>query len=130
MSVHVPQSPGNVQAQVLQGLAMHHPRSAPTQTADGTITVTRKIIPVWAVVVASIGWLLCLVGALFLLVRRTETLTIRVAEAEGGGSLVSAAGVAGLDTAEFVEGLLSSWILASAPDAPGGFVGPPGDHVG
>jgi len=50
----------------------------------GSIVLTRRYIPVWAIVVAVIGTLLFLLGLLALLYRETETMTVTLVPVEGG----------------------------------------------
>lgn len=50
---------------------------------DSSLTVTRKYLPTWAIVVAVIGVLLFLIGLLALLFRTTETCTITFMERDG-----------------------------------------------
>ncbi|MDR0436446.1 MAG: hypothetical protein LBH11_06795, partial [Propionibacteriaceae bacterium] len=50
--------------------------------ADGTshITIERKFVPVWAIVVAIVGFFFVLIGLLALLVKTTETCQITLTE--------------------------------------------------
>jgi hypothetical protein len=59
---------------------------------SGTIILTRRYTPTWAIIVAVVGILLFLLGLLALLVKETETLTITAA-ASPHGTRVSITGV-------------------------------------
>jgi hypothetical protein len=59
----------------------------------GSLVLTRKYTPTWAIVLAVIGFLIFLLGLLFLLVKNTETVTISLRPAPGGTE-VRATGVA------------------------------------
>jgi hypothetical protein len=59
----------------------------------GSIVLTRKFTPTWAIVVAVLGILVFLVGLLALLVKETETLTVTLTPVEGG-TRVAVSGVA------------------------------------
>lgn len=71
------------------------------------IVVTRRFIPTWAIVLAVIGFLFFLLGLLFLLVRTSETLEIRIsASPDGPGSIVTINGVADSGTITRLQGVL------------------------
>ena len=55
-----------------------------TTAGSGTILLTRKYLPTWAIVVAILGVFLFLIGLLALLARNTETVSVTFAPAEGG----------------------------------------------
>lgn len=57
------------------------------QIAGNSFHVTRRYVPVWAIVLAVIGVFFFLLGLLFLLVRETEVLTVTVYEQKEGSSL-------------------------------------------
>lgn len=60
---------------------------------SGSLVLTRKYTPTWAVVLAIIGLLIFLLGLLFLLVRNTETLTVSL-RAAGSGTEIRISGLA------------------------------------
>ncbi len=62
----------------------------------GSIILTRKYIPTWAIVVAVVGLFLALLGLLALLYKETETLTITITPADGGSRVA----ISGLATPE------------------------------
>lgn len=59
----------------------------------GSLVLTRKYTPTWAVVLGIIGLLVFLLGVLFFLVKTTETVTVGLREVPGGTE-VRASGVA------------------------------------
>jgi hypothetical protein len=63
-----------------------------TTAGPGSIVLSRRYLPTWAIVVAVVGFLLFLLGLLALLYRVTETITITIVPTEGG-SRVSVSGV-------------------------------------
>jgi hypothetical protein len=66
-----------------------------------SLVLTRKFLPTWAIVVAIIGAFFLLLGLLFLLVRTTETLTVTLAETDGGTRVT----ISGLATPEMMARL-------------------------
>lgn len=65
------------------------------QTGPGELLFTRTFWPVSYIVIAVVGFLLCLIGPLILLLNQTETLTIRVTPGSTpGSSVVAVSGVA------------------------------------
>jgi hypothetical protein len=69
------------------------------------LTVTRKFVPTWAIVVAVIGFFLFLLGLLALLIRQTESATITL-HADPRGTLVHVTGVLPKAQAHIVYGAL------------------------
>lgn len=69
-------------------------RATASQAGPNALTVTRKYIPTWAIVVAVIGALLFLIGLLALLYRETETLTITARDNGDGSTTVYVSGMA------------------------------------
>jgi hypothetical protein len=81
--------------------------STPVQTGPETIIVTRRYIPVWALVFAAIGFFFFLFGLLFLLVRSTETLEIRISPGpDGSTSIVAVRGMTDSEMLTRLQGLL------------------------
>lgn len=72
-----------------------------TSAGTGSVILTRKYIPTWAIVVGVLGLLLFLVGALVFLYRVTETMTITITPTEGGSRVV----VSGLASSEMMQRL-------------------------
>ena len=70
-----------------------------TTAGAGSIILTRKFMPTWALVVGIIVGLLTLIGFLLLIVRTTETLTVTVASVDGGTRVV-ASGTASQEMAQ------------------------------
>jgi hypothetical protein len=66
-----------------------------------SLVLTRRFLPTWAIVVAIIGAFFLLLGLLLLLVRTTETLTVTLAEADGGTRVT----ISGLATTEMMARL-------------------------
>jgi hypothetical protein len=85
----------------------------------GTVVLTRKYRPTWALVVFIVGLVLFLAGLLALLVTNTETLTINVLPVEGGGSRVTVSGVGSLPMLHQVAAILNAMPDLAAP-GPGG----------
>lgn len=56
-----------------------------------TYRITRTYLPTWTIVVAILGFLLCLVGLLALLLRDTEVLVVDI-QPDGDGSIVTVSG--------------------------------------
>lgn len=55
-----------------------------TTAGNGSIVLTRKYTPTWAIVVAVVGALFILIGLLLLLYKVTETVTITLVSSQGG----------------------------------------------
>lgn len=64
------------------------------------MVVSRRYIPEWAIILAVLGALIFLLGLLFLLVKKEETLTVSVSPREQGGSTV----VIGGEASDFLIG--------------------------
>lgn len=95
-----------------------------TPVGPTTFRVTRKFVPMWAIVVAVIGFLCAMIGLLALLVRDTEVLTIDIQE-DPDGCRVTASGKARGDTVLALQSILSRFDGYT----PSALVGSPG-HAG
>jgi hypothetical protein len=73
----------------------------------GSIVVTRKYIPTWAIVVAVIGTVLWLLGLLALFARNTEVLTVTL-RSEQGGTRVNITGRSSHEILTKITGVLNS----------------------
>jgi hypothetical protein len=73
---------------------------------SNSLVLTRKYLPTWAIIVAIVGALVMLLGLLALLVRNTESLTIALAEVEGG-TRVTITGVATPEMIARLNGVIS-----------------------
>lgn len=82
-TVAVPGRPEEV-IQQLTGQLAGVPGYTMTPTGPTSLVLTRKFVPQWAIIVAIVGALLCLIGLLALLAREEETLTITAQPADGG----------------------------------------------
>jgi hypothetical protein len=80
----------------------------------GSIVLTRKYTPTWAIVVGVVGLLLFLVGILALLVKSTETVTITITPVDGG----SRVSISGVGSAEMLTRLSSALSASPAMDPP------------
>lgn len=76
--------------------------SAPSHS---TLMLTWRHRPTWAVIIGVIGLLVFLIGALFFLVKDTDTITL-TCSAEDGGVRVSAVGSGSQEMVEFLQGFL------------------------
>ena len=56
------------------------------------ISITRKYIPMWAIIVAIVGFFVAFLGLLALLVKTTEVCTIQFSDVQGG-TLVQVSGI-------------------------------------
>ena len=89
-----------------------------TTAGTGTILLTRKYIPVWAIVVAVIGTLLFLIGLLALLYRETETMTVSLTPSEGG-TRITLSGVGSQEMLTRITAAVSAMpALAATASAP------------
>ena len=73
----------------------------------GSIVLTRKYIPTWAIIVAVIGVLIFLIGLLALLYRETEVTMVTVTPVQGG-SRVTVSGVGSQEMLTRLTGTMSS----------------------
>jgi len=80
-----------------------------TAAGAGSIVLTRRYTPGWAIAVAIIGALFALLGLLALLVKDTETLAITITPVAGGSRI----SINGRCTAEMVTRLNA--VITSAP---------------
>jgi Uncharacterised protein family UPF0547 len=88
------------------------------QVSGNSLHITRRYVPVWAIVVAVVGAFFFLIGLLALLVRETEVLTVTVYQQEEG-SYLDFSGVAAPRVATAVnfaiDRLLNGAALAPPP---------------
>ena len=96
------------------------------QVAPGTLLLTRRFWPMWVIVLAVLGTLLCVIGVLLLLYRETETLEVTVTPTPTGSS-VSVRGFASNEMAARLQVIIAN--LASAAPVAGGEAGPLGSPV-
>lgn len=78
-----------------------------TTAGTGSMVLTRKYIPTWAIVVAIIGLLLFLLGILALLFKETETLAITLVP-EGDCTKVTISGVGSQEMLARISAVLRS----------------------
>ena len=125
-TVALPQPPEVAQQHVFMAVT-GLPGTTPFQVGPGVILVTRRYIPTWAIVLAVIGFFFFLLGLLFLLVRTSETLEIRISTSpDAQGSIVTINGVADSETITRLQGVL----MAGRPvGGPGPVYGGPGPQV-
>lgn len=71
-----------------------------------TYRITRTYLPTWTIVVAVLGFLLCLVGLLALLLRNTEVLTVDI-QPDGDGSLITVSGMSDGPTVTTIQSTLA-----------------------
>lgn len=91
--------------------------SLATQTGPRSLIYTRTYWPTWYIVVAVVGFFLCVIGPLILLLNENETLSLTVEDGpRPGTSLLSVSGVAGPQVLGWLFAIMSQ----------GEFVNPPG----
>ena len=83
-----------------------------TTAGVGSILISRKYRPTWAIVVAVVGILLFLIGLLALLYTVTETLTITITP-DGDGTRVSVSGIASQEMLARITGVLGSLAVSA-----------------
>jgi Uncharacterised protein family UPF0547 len=92
------------------------PRTFPQYTVSmagaGSLLLTRRYTPTWAIVVAVLGALFFLLGLLALLVKDTETLTITLLPADGGTRVT----ISGIGTHEMLTRIGSALSTMPALD--------------
>ena len=88
------------------------------QVTANSLHITRRYVPVWAIIVAIVGAFFLLIGLVALLVRETEVLTVTVYQQEEG-SYLDFSGVAAPAVSTSVnlaiDRLLNGAALAPAP---------------
>ncbi|WP_133055646.1 hypothetical protein [Mycolicibacter engbaekii] len=99
-------SPDDVAQRILSGTA-GVPGYTVSMAGPGSIVLTRKYIPTWAIVVAVLGVLFFLIGLLALLYRDTEVTMVTITPVEGG-SRVTASGVGNYEMLTRLTGTMSS----------------------
>src|SRR5207302_6764775 len=82
-TLHVAETPEVVSQAVIASVS-NVPGYTVTTAGAGSVVLTRRFLPTWAIVVAIIGLLLFLLGLLALLVRNTETVVVTLVEEPGG----------------------------------------------
>jgi hypothetical protein len=102
------------------------------QASGNSLHITRRYVPVWAIVVAIVGAFFFLIGLLALLVRETEVLIVTVYQQEEG-SYLDFSGVAAPRVATAVnfaiDRLLNGAALAPAPFTGGSASSFPPNHA-
>lgn len=74
---------------------------------NSLITLTRKYLPTWAIVVAVLGALFLLIGLLALLARSTETCTISCQVGANGTTTISINGTLGQNVYNALQAVLA-----------------------
>jgi hypothetical protein len=118
----VAKTPDEVSQAVLSGTAGVSGYTV-TTAGTGSVILTRKYIPTWAVVVAIIGLLFFLLGLLALLFKETDVLSVTLVP-EKGGTKVTVSGVASHEMLLRIGACLNAMPLLDA-DAPGQLPAPP-----
>lgn len=75
------------------------------KASASTLMLTWRHRPTWAIIVGVIGLLVFLLGALFFLVKDTDTITITTID-QDGGTLVNAVGSGSAPMVAFLHGFL------------------------
>jgi hypothetical protein len=78
--------------------------NVPGYTGAGSLVLTRRYTPTWAIVVAVVGVILALIGLLALLVKSTETLTVTLVPVPGGTRVTTS----GVGSAEMLTRLTAA----------------------
>ena len=104
----VAEMPENV-SQTLVAATAADPGYTISAAGTGSIILTRKYIPTWAIVVAIVGLFIALLGLLALLYRDTETLTVTITPTDGGSRIA----ISGLTRYRFLRPTRS---LSTYPD--------------
>jgi len=76
-------------------------------TASNSVVLTRKYWPVWVIVVAVAGALLCLLGLLALFYKETETLTVTATDNGDGTTRVDVSGTGSSEAVGRINAVLS-----------------------
>lgn len=105
-TVFVAASPDDVSQRVLASTAGVSGYTA-SMAGPGSIALTRKYLPTWAIIVAVIGVIFFLIGLLALLYRDTEVTMVTVTPVQGG-SRVTVSGVGSQEMFTRLTGALSS----------------------
>lgn len=115
-TVFVAVAPDTV-SQALVSSTTNVPGYSVTTAGTGSLVLTRRYTPTWAVAVAVIGVFLALIGLLALLVKTTETLSVTLVPVPGGTRVTTS----GTGSAEMLTRLTSaiSALPALAPPAAG-----------
>jgi hypothetical protein len=93
-------------------------------SAANSVVLTRKYWPVWVIVVAVAGALLCLLGLLALLYKETETLTVTATE-DPDGTRVDITGTGSTEAVGRINAVLSNLPGAHQSPAPAYAAAPP-----
>jgi Uncharacterised protein family UPF0547 len=94
----------DVVSQSLIGSLSGEPGYTVTTAGSGSIVLTRKFTPTWAVVVGIVGLITTLIGVLVMLYKETETLAITLARTDGGTRVV----VSGVATPDMMRRVSSA----------------------
>ena len=85
-----------------------------TTAGAGSIVMTRRYIPTWAILMAIIGAFIFLIGLLLLLVRNIETVTITLSPNPSGGTRVFVSGTASYEMQQRLTSVLSGMTTLAA----------------
>jgi hypothetical protein len=85
-----------------------------TTAGTGSIVMTRRYTPTWAILLAVIGLLFFLLGLLFLLAKNYETLTITLSPNADGGTNVFISGTASDEMQRRLTSVLSGMTSLAA----------------
>jgi rubredoxin len=123
----VAETPENVSQTLVAATAAD---TAYTVSAAGTgsIILTRRYIPTWAIVVAIVGLFIALLGLLALLYKDTETLTITITPA-AGGSRIAISGVATTEMSARITAAINAMPALEGADAEPSAAQPPTDEL-
>jgi hypothetical protein len=96
-----------------------------TTAGTGSIVMTRRYTPTWAIFLAVVGLLFFLLGLLFLLVKNYETVTITLSPDSGGGTNVFISGTASDEMQRRLTSVLSGMTSLAATNSSTGAEVPP-----
>jgi hypothetical protein len=127
-------APPAVAVQQFLALGATSPGFAVVQTGPNSLVIRRRFLPLWALIVAIVGFFVIFVfSLLFLLVRQEEALAITVVP-DGSGARVDVQGFTSADMTGRITAIVSSlggqMLVGGAPtwSPAGATMSPPGWH--
>jgi hypothetical protein len=100
-------------SQTLVAAASNVPQYTVNMAGAGSLVLTRRYTPTWAIVVAVLGVIFYHIGPLALLVKNTETITVTLMAEEGGTRVT----ISGIGSHEMLTRIASALSAMPALDA-------------